>query len=118
MVAAIKSDNQTLPMDIQNTRVMFMQDKILLSGDVTVSGFKTNVAIKAGAQVQNNQFKFTIDQVNLGKLPLPEALVNKVKQSLVPDNEMTVDLTQMNIPMLLTDLKLENGQIVLTGVTR
>ena len=118
IVRELKFGDQALPLDVQNPRIMFVQDKIMASGDITVSGFQTNIAIEAEAQAENNQLKLKINQLSLGKLPLPDALVNKIKEGLIPGDEIIIDMSEMDIPINLENISIVDGSIVLTGTAR
>jgi uncharacterized protein YpmS len=117
-VNKLNSGGKSLPSEIENPRIMFEEDKIIVSGDVNISGVKTNIAIEAEAITENNQLKLTIGDVSAGKLPVPEAVINKLKESFTTDDEIIIDMDKLDIPIDLKNITIENGQIVIAGTAR
>ena len=115
LLKELESNDMELPLDLQNPRILFVEDKILFSGDVAVSGFETNVAIEARAETQDSQLKLTIDEIDLGKLPLPEAVIDQLMGNFSEGEEILIDLNELDIPLDLQNIIIENGQIVIAG---
>ncbi|GEM_PF-3902616 len=115
LLKEMESNDMELPLDLQNPRILFVEDKILLSGDVSVSGFETNVTIEARAETQDGQLKLTIDEIDLGKLPLPDAVIDQLMGNFSEGEEILIDLNELDIPLDLQNIIIENDQVVIAG---
>ncbi len=115
LLKELESNDMELPLDLQNPRILFVEDKILLSGDVSVSGFETNVTIEARAETQDGQLKLTIDEIDLGKLPLPDAVIDQLMGNFSEGEEILIDLNELDIPLDLQNIIIENDQVVIAG---
>ena len=116
LVQELSRGDVDLPLDIKDPRITFVDDKVVASGEVDLSGFHTTVSVEVQVQVQNDKLQLIIDEVSLGRLPLPDVVLNRIKEGLIPEEEVLIDLDQVDIPMDIKGIRIEDGQIILEGV--
>ena len=114
----LETSSEKLPLDLQNPSIAFIDDKILVFGDVSVSGFNTTIAIEVLAEAQDDQLKLTVERLNFGRLLLPDAILSKVTENLIPDKEILIDMNTLDIPIDLKKISVGDGQIVIAGLAR
>lgn len=118
LVQELSRGEVDLPVDIENPRVRFGDGKVFASADVEISGFHTTLGAEARVQAQDDELKLTIGEINLGRLPLPDAVLDRIKGELVPEEEMVIDMDEWGITMNIEDIRIEEGQVILEGVAR
>lgn len=116
LVEELNSADVELPLDVENLLITFADDKIFALAEVEISGFHTTLGIEAQVQVQDDKLKVIIDEINLGRLPLPSAVLDKIKKDILHEDELLIDLDDVDIPMDIKYIRIEDGQIVLEGV--
>ncbi|MCD6358638.1 MAG: hypothetical protein J7L90_01605 [Dehalococcoidia bacterium] len=116
LVEELSSADVELPLDMENPLISFVDDKIFASAEVEISGFRTTLGIEARVEVQGDKLKVVIDEVNLGSLPLPGVVIDKIKENIIPEDELLLDLDDIDIPIDISNVRVEDGQLLLEGI--
>lgn len=97
-----------MPVKARVTELEFVQDKVLAVMEADISGFKTTMALGVRIGVEEGKLKITAEDIELGKLPLPQALrdllselINQKLESLAP-----------HLPLNIKDIQIRGGQLV------
>lgn len=88
--------------------------EILASGTVSYSGISVNVGMEAKLEVVDGQPALVVQNLDLGKLPLPQSVKDQIT-GLIP-NDGKISLS--SLPFDINNIQVVNGQIVISGVRK
>ncbi len=97
-----------IPIKGRIVKVEFVPDRVLAVVNAEVYGLKTKIAVATKVEVEDGKPKITVEEVNIGKLPLPAGikkmiseLISQKLESLIPD-----------LPLGLEDIRITEGQLI------
>lgn len=100
--------------DVKDVTVNLRDGEVLASARVNISGIQTTVGVKAKVEVADGKASIVVQNLDLGKLPVPQALKDRITGLIPGDGKISLS----DIPVDLQDIQIVDGQIVLRGVTR
>jgi len=118
-----QTSKEELPVEVKNIQVNVKDGELLLAGEAKVAGVKFQGGAKATIRAEDGEIKLEVSKVDLGRLPLPGKVKEKV-MSLIPEEGTTLKLEDLplgleeNLPVELKDLRLEDGKLVIEGITK
>ncbi len=102
-----------IPVKGRIERIEFVTDRILVIIDGEIYGFKTKLAIAAAIVLEDGKPRILVEDIGIGKLPLPastkeklKALANQRLEGLVPD-----------LPLKLEDIRITEGQLIIQAAS-
>ncbi|RLC73293.1 MAG: hypothetical protein DRI26_01195 [Chloroflexi bacterium] len=114
---------EELSIDVEDVQVNVKDGKLLLAGEAEVSGVKVQGGVEASVKTEDGRVKLEINRVDLGRFPLPSNVKEKV-MNLIPEEKTTIELENLplgleeNLPVKLKNLRLEDGKLLIEGVTK
>lgn len=97
-----------------DTQIHLSGGNVVATSTVNVAGLNVPVGIVATPTVQNGQVQMVVQQVQTGGFPLPEA----VNQQLQAQIGRSIDPSAFGIPMTVSNLQVQNGQLVVQGTAK
>ncbi len=97
-----------------DTQIHLAGGNVVATSNVTVQGITIPIGVVATPTVVNGQVTMVVQQIQTGALPLPDA----VKQQIQAQVGQAIDPTALGLPMNISNLQIQNGQIVLSGSTK
>ncbi len=97
-----------------DTQIHLSGGNVVATSNVNVAGLSVPVGIVATPTVQNGQVHMVVQQVQTGGFPLPDAL----NQQLQSQIGRSIDPSAFGIPMTLSNLQVQNGQLVVQGTAK
>ena len=76
------------------------------------------VGVEARVEVRGDELELVVDEINLGRLPLPNVVRDRIKRELVLEEGVVINLDEMDIPMDIKDVRIEEGRVILEGLAR
>ena len=107
------AENGKSPLPVKDIEVNLRNEKIIVAGNLETSGINVKVAIVAKVETKEGKPQVMVEAVDFGQLPVPQAVKDQVNQAVA-----NIDLSSGNIPINLSDIRVENGQLVLEGSKR
>lgn len=101
-------------LDVSNVNVNLTDGKILLSADVKYSVFSGNAGMEATVETNNGQASIDVTNIDMGALPIPQSVKDQLK-GLIPEDILTQG---SDTGFYTQNVQIENGQVVITGVTQ
>jgi hypothetical protein len=95
---------------IENPQVTFRDGKIYLSGVSRDTIVPVNILITGRIEVRDGKLVTTVERIDTGRLPLPEALRDQII-GLASDPDLLND----GLPIAVNDVRVLNGRLELTG---
>jgi len=99
---------------VSNVNVNLTNGKILLSADVTYSVFSGNAGMEATVETNNGQASISVTNIDMGALPIPQSVKDQLK-GLIPEDIL---MQGSDTAFYTQNVQIENGQVVITGVTQ
>jgi hypothetical protein len=97
-----------IPIKGRIVKVEFVPDRILATVDAEVYGLKTKLAVATKVEVEDAKPKITVEEVNIGKLPLPAAITDKINALLSQELEKLMS----DMPVEIEDIRITEGQFI------
>ncbi len=97
-----------IPIKGRIVKIEFVPDRILVVVDAEVYGLKAKLAVATKVEVEDAKPKITVEEVNIGKLPLPAAITDKINALLSRELENLMS----DIPVELEDIRITEGQFI------
>lgn len=97
-----------------DTQIHLAGGNVVATSNVTVQGITIPIGVVATPTVVNGQVTMVVQQIQTGALPLPDA----VKQQIQAQVGQAIDPAALGLPMTISNLQIQNGQIVLSGSTK
>ncbi len=116
LTSAANSYAASAPAGLQttDTQIHLSGGNVVATSNVNVAGLTVPVGIVATPTVQNGQVQMVVQQVQTGGFPLPDA----VKQQLQAQIGRSVDPSAFGIPLTVSNLQVQNGQLVVQGTAK
>ncbi len=95
-------------------QVQVHPDGVEITGKVRVGGLSVPVRVWGLITLVDNVPYFEVTNVDLGQTPLPGSIKNIITALL----DQSVDFSQFNLPMVVQDIQLGEGQVTITGTAR
>jgi len=89
-------------------------DGVEITGKVRVGGLSVPVRVWGLITLVDNVPYFEVTNVDLGQTPLPGSIKNIITALL----DQSVDFSQFNLPMVVQDIQLGEGQVIITGTAK
>jgi hypothetical protein len=89
-------------------------DGVEVTGKARVGGLSVPVRTWGVVTVVDDVPYFQVTNVDLGQAPLPGSIKNIITALL----DQSVDLSQFNLPMVVQDIQLGEGQMTITGTAK
>lgn len=107
-----KSADLSSSVPLDDMVVCFNPGKMTLYGQVNAAGVKSSAVIAVNAAVDHGKASFLVNRVELGPLAVPQDLGAAVSQ-------LVTDAFNQNIVQIdLTEIRIQEGQITLSGRSR
>lgn len=103
-----------LPLDMNQISINLREGQFLAYVVLDMPGVPAKIGLMGEAQVVDNTPKLIIEDVNLGKLPLPQGINNRVEDLL----NIAIKLQLSDFPVKITNVELDKRQLTITGVTK
>jgi hypothetical protein len=103
-----------LPLDMNQISINLREGQFLAYVVLDMPGVPAKVGLMGKVQVVDNTPKLMLEDVNLGKLPLPQGINNRVEDLL----NIAVKLQLSDFPVKITNVELGKRQLTITGVTK
>lgn len=97
-----------------DTQIHLSGGNVIATSNVTVEGISIPLGVVATPTVVNGQLQMVVQQIQTGALPLPDA----VKQQIQAQVGQAIDPASLGLPMDISSLQIQNGQLVLSGTTK
>jgi uncharacterized protein YpmS len=97
-----------------NTQIHLQGGNVIATSNVSMQGLSIPIGVVATPTVVNGQVTMVVQQIQTGGIPLPDAL----KQQLQSQVGQAIDPSALGLPLNLSDLQIQNGQLVLTGTAK
>lgn len=107
------ADLGQLPVDIDYVQIHFNDGRVCGFAIVDL-GIDMQVALQAKIGAEEGKPDITIESFNLGRLPIPRTLIDQVMSAVMRQMEEQVE----NIPIELEEVTIENGEMIIRGVTK
>lgn len=108
LVATIAAD-PTLPR-IENPQVSFRGGKVLVSGLSRDAPIPITIVVTGRIEARDGRLVTTVEQVDTGRIPLPGALHQQIT-----DLASNTDRLNEGLPLTVTEVRVLDGRLVLTG---
>jgi hypothetical protein len=95
-------------------QVQVHHDGVEITGKARVGGLSVPVRVWGLITLVDNVPYFEVTNVDLGQTPLPGSIKNIITALL----DQSVDFSQFNLPMVVQDIQLGEGQVTITGTAR
>ncbi|MDE3113914.1 MAG: LmeA family phospholipid-binding protein [Chloroflexota bacterium] len=97
-----------------DTQIHLSGGNVIATSNVTVQGISVPVGVVATPTVVNGQVQMVVQQVQTGALALPDS----IKQQIQAQVGQAISPSALGIPMNVSNLQIQNGQLVLSGTTQ
>ena len=111
-VAALAEDNE-LPVSMKFIQIQF-RDGVVQASATADMVVDVHVVTQAQIAVSEGKPDISVQNLHLGRLPIPQTLTNQVMVALMAELEQRYD----GFPIELQDVAVEGGELTITGVTR
>jgi hypothetical protein len=101
-------------MSVSDVNVNLKDGKLKLAANVGYSLFKGSAGMEAEITSVNGTPSVVVQDVDFGSLPIPQSLKDQLKK-LIPEGGI---LKVSDLPFNVQDIQIENGQLVMKGVTK
>lgn len=110
----LKAATAQLPagVSVGNVSINLQDGKVLISAPIKYSAIEGKAAMEIAVQTINGTPKIVVDNVDMGKLPIPQSIKDQLA-GMIP-NGGAIDLG--NLPLDITGIQIIDGQLVLNGV--
>lgn len=88
--------------------------EFLVYAELEVPGINAKTGIIGHVKMMNDKPRIVVTDFNLGKLPLPKALNQRVEQLL----NIMVNIELADLPLTVTNVEIKNRQLTVTGLTK
>jgi hypothetical protein len=95
-------------------QVQVHPDGVEITGKARVGGLSVPVRVWGLITLVDNVPYFEVTNVDLGQAPLPGSIKNIITALL----DQSVDFSQFNLPMVVQDIQLGEGQVTITGTAK
>ena len=106
-------------MPLENVLINFLEGEFLACGIADIPGIDVQVVVRGRVEMMENGPKVVTEDVNLGRLPLPQGMRNGIINSLldfwVEPGEIETGLSYL--PWQITDIQITDGQLAIVGET-
>ena len=99
--------------DLNHIQVHF-NDGTMCGFAIVDLGLNMQVSVQAQVDVSEGKPKATVDSFNIGRLPIPRTLIGQVMNALM----RLMEERWPDVPIELTDITIENGELTITAVTK
>ncbi len=96
------------------TQIHLSGGNVIATSNVTVQGITIPVGVVATPTVVNGQVQMVVQQIQTGALPLPQSITQQIQAQV----GQAISPSALGIPMDVSSLQIQNGQLVLTGTTQ
>jgi len=100
-----------LSLEIEDPQIYF-RDGIVQAFAIVVMGIDVQVAIQAKIGVNGEKPDITIESLNLGRIPIPKALINSMMTAV----ERALEERWEDLHLLLQEVTIEQGEIMIVLV--
>jgi DUF2993 family protein len=97
-----------------DTQIHLQGGNVIATSNVNVQGLTIPIGVVATPTVVNGQVTMVVQQIQTGGIPLPDAL----KQQLQSQVGQAIDPSALGLPLNVSNLQIQNGQLVLTGTAK
>ena len=101
-------------MSVSDVNVNLQDGKLELSANVGYSVFNGSAGMEADIVSVNGTPTVQVQDVDFGSLPIPQSLKDQLKK-LIPDNGL---INISGLPFNVQNIQIQNGQLVMSGVTK
>lgn len=108
LVATIAAD-PTLP-QIENPQVSFRDGKVLVSGTSHDAPIPVTIVVTGRIAARDGKLVTTVEQIDSGRIPLPAAI-----QQQITALATNTDRLNEGLPIAVTEVRVLDGKLVLTG---
>ena len=98
---------------IENVNVNLVDGKLLLSADAKYLIFTGKAGIEASVEIVNGSPSIVVQDVDMGKLPIPQNLQDQLK-NLIPEEGL---IQSSDLPFNTQNIEIINGELIIEGVT-
>jgi hypothetical protein len=103
--------------EIRNVRLVTLSGKVRFTGQRVVLGLGVPFTVEAVPRIENGVRAFPdLQALNAAGMPMPAAFVEILEQRL--RKTLTLDLTQVPIPVWLDEIRCEPGRLTVLGKAR
>ncbi len=95
---------------VADPRVAFRDGRVYLSGTTRDTPIPVNVVVVARAEARDGRLVATVERIDTGRLPLPGPLRDQITAAVASLDRLNDDL-----PIYVTDLRVLDGRLALTG---
>ncbi len=97
-----------------DTQIHLQGGNVIATSNVTVQGLTIPIGVVATPTVVNGQVTMVVQQIQTGGIPLPDALTQQLQAQV----GKAIDPSALGLPMNISSLQIQNGQVVLSGTTQ
>ena len=97
-----------IPIKSRIAEIEFVPDRVLAVIDAKVYGFEIKVAIATKVEVEDGKPKITVEEVNIGKLPLPAAIKKRISELI----SQKIESLLPDLPLKLEDIRITEEQFI------
>lgn len=102
-----------LPMNISKILINFQDGQFLVYTVMDVPGIAAKIGVIGNIQVVNNKPKVTIQDLDIGKLPVPQSTYRRTEELL----DLALRAYLSDLPMKITGVEIGKRQISVTAIT-
>ncbi len=113
LVAALKNESDPTISQIEDPQLRFQRDRFIASGVVHSGPIPVTVAVTGKVTVVNGKLVATVEEIDTGQVPLPAPLRQRIIDLVSDTDNLTTDL-----PDNITDVQIQEGKLIVTGVPR
>lgn len=97
-----------------DTQIHLSGGNVIATSTVTVQGISVPVGVVATPTVVNGQVQMVVQQIQTGALPLPDSITKQIQAQV----GQAISPSSLGIPINVSSLQIQNGQLVLSGTTQ
>lgn len=98
---------------ITDPQVRFREGQFIAQGVMRGGPVPITIAVTGHLELQNGQLVTVVDQIDTGRLPLPEAMQQQIISLVSGSNQLATQ-----VPLNLTAVELHEGRLVLSGTPK
>lgn len=95
---------------IDDPQVNFRDGRMYLSGTARETPIPVKVVVIGRVEARDGQLVATVEQIDTGRIPLPAAIRDQIT-----DAAGNLDMLNRQLPIYVTDLRVLDGRLALTG---
>ena len=101
-------------LDISDVQINFRDGRVKALALTEISGIEVKMGVQALVDVKDGRLSLDVQDIDFGSLPLPQTLKDQLT-GLIPED---IDTLNLDIPIELEDVIIQDGQLLIKGVAR